>query len=91
MTPATPKPKETPKDPESSKAGTARARASAPPAQEPVATASESHEEDDELAKPPDSTPQAKETQDDASTKKVQLDPQDPAKTTNIRSNLDPQ
>jgi hypothetical protein len=53
----------------------ARAKALAPPAQEPAATVSESHEEDDELAKAPDFTPQAKETQDDASTKKVQLDP----------------
>jgi len=56
-----------------------------------VATASESHEEDDELAKALNSTPQAKETQDDASMKKVQLDPRDPAKTTNIGSNQDPQ
>jgi hypothetical protein len=39
----------------------------------------------------PDSTPQVKETQDDASTKKALLDPQDLAKTTNIESNLDPQ
>ena len=90
MTLATPKPKKMPKDPEFSKVAIAQAKALAPPAQEPVASASESHE-DDELAKAPDSTPQARETQDDASTKKVQLDPQDLAKTTNIRSNLDPQ
>ena len=91
MTLATPKLKETPKDPKSSKAAAARAKAPAPPVQEPAATISECHEEDVELAKAPDSTPQAKETQDDASTKKVQLDPQDLAKTTNIGSNLDPQ
>ena len=88
-TPAIPKPKETPKGPKSSKAAAARAKAPAPLVQEPAA--SESHEEDDELAKAPDSTPQVKETQDDASTKKVSLDPQDSAKTTNIGSNLDPQ
>ena len=91
MTPAAPKMKEKPKDPKSSKAAMAQAKALAPPAQEPTTTTSESHEEDDELAKAPNSTPQAKETQDDASTKKVPLDSQDPAKTTNIRSNLDPQ
>jgi hypothetical protein len=43
------------------------------------------------LARTPASTPQAKETQDDASTKKVALDPQNLAKTTNIGTNLDPQ
>ena len=58
----TPKPKEAPKDPKSSKAAVARAKASAPPVQEPADTISASHEEDDELAKAPDSTPQAKET-----------------------------
>ena len=68
-TPAIPKPKETPKGPKSSKAAAARAKAPAPPVQEPAATISECHEEDVELAKAPDSTPQAKETQDDASTK----------------------
>ena len=83
--------KETLKDPESSKVAIAWAKASAPPAQEPVATASESHEEDDEMANAPDSTPQAMETQDNLSIKKVPLDPQDLAKTTNIGSNLDPQ
>ena len=69
----------------------ARAKAPAPLAQEPAATTSENHEEDDELANAPDSTPQAKETQDNLSIKKVPLDPQDLAKTTNIESNLDPQ
>ena len=68
----------------------ARAKAPAPLAQEPAATTSENHEEDDELAKTLAPTPQAKETQDDASTKNAVLDPQDPAKTTNIGSNLDP-
>ena len=62
----------------------------APPAKKPTVTAGESHEEDDELAKTLAPTPQAKETQDDASTKNAVLDPQDPAKTTNIGSNLDP-
>jgi hypothetical protein len=84
MTLATPNPKDTPKDHESSKATTARAKTSAPLAQEPRVTANESHKEDDELddklAKTPTSTPQAKETQDDASTKKVALDPRIPPK-----------
>ena len=61
-TPATPKRKDMSRDLESSKEAAARAMALAPPAQEPVATASESHEEDDEMANAPDSTPQAKET-----------------------------
>ena len=59
---ATSKLKEMPKDPKSSKAAAARAKAPAPLAQEPAATTSENHEEDDELANAPDSTPQAKET-----------------------------
>ena len=74
MTPATLKLKDVPKDPESSKVATARAKASAPPAQELAVTASESHEEYDELVKIPAAT-QAKETQDDVSTKKAVLDP----------------
>ena len=74
-TPITLKPKGKPKDPESSKAAAAGAKAPAPPAQEPVVTISESHKADDELAEAPDSTPQVKETQDDASTKKAPLDP----------------
>ena len=62
MTPATPKPKEMPKDPKYSQVVVARAKAPALLAQELAATTSASHEEDDELAKSPDSTPQAKET-----------------------------
>ena len=76
---ATPKPKDVPKDLESSKAATARANALAPLAQKPVVTAGESHEEDDELAKTLAPTHQAKETQDDASIRNAVLDPQDPA------------
>ena len=68
----------------------ARLRAPAPLVQQPTVTASESHEDDDELAKVLESTPQTKEVVDDASTKKASMDPQDPAKTTNIGSNLDP-
>ena len=48
MTPAAPKMKEKPKDPKSSKAAMAQAKALAPPAQEPVASAYENREEDDE-------------------------------------------
>ena len=91
MTPASLKRKDTPKDPESSKEAAARAMALAPLAQELAVTTSESHEEEDELAKTPASTPQARETEDDAAIKKAALDPQDLAKTTNIGSNLDPQ
>ena len=89
-TPVTPKTKEVPKDPECSKAVKARLRAPVPLVQQSAVIARESHEEDNELAKFPDSTPQTKEVVDDASTKKASMDPQDPAKTTNIGSNLDP-
>ena len=89
-TPVALKTKEAPRDPECSKAAAVRLKAPAPLAQHPAVTASESHEDDDELAKVLDSTPQFKEIADDASTKKALLDPQDPAKTTNIGSNLEP-
>ena len=58
----TPKLKDTSSDPESSKAAIAWAKALVPLAQEPALTANESNEEEDELAKTPTSTPQARET-----------------------------